>query len=68
MAGGGQEELIEVEISGEEKETQAFAVHCEPVLETISDQDASEEEEEDGGWSWAWSETPRSGMKEKSSV
>lgn len=47
MAGGGQEELVEVEIPGEEKETHAFAVHCEPVLETISKQETPGEEEDD---------------------
>lgn len=59
MAGGGPEELIEVEIPGEEGEeekegeTLAFAVHCQPVLETVSNQQAPGEEEEEGeddGW------------------
>ena len=46
MAQGGQEELVEVMIPGQE-ETQAFAVHCEPVLETISDQETPGAEESD---------------------
>lgn len=48
MAAGGLEELVEVMIPGEEM--QAFAVQCEPVLETISDQGNPGTEEEVDDW------------------
>lgn len=45
MAEDGQEELAEVMITGEEM--QAFTLHCEPVLETISEQETPGAEEGD---------------------